>query len=681
MSASNGSTGDPLPLSARRCVDRVCDAFEAAWHAGRRRPVEDFLGDAPEPERSALLRALLDVELELRREAGETVDAADYRARFPLHLPVIEKVFATTNRPTRLPTVPGYRILERIGGGGMGEVFKAVKLGGNDVVALKVLNPNCCSSKTEAVYRFRREAEEMRKCDHRYIVKRLDVGEHDGQYYFTMKIARGGSLADHLELYQRNRRAGVQLIAKITLAVQAAHNEGLIHRDLKPHNILIDGPDDDGGDWPLVADFGLVKNLKEDLAITDAGQAVGTRDYMAPEQRTANDATALSDVYSLGAILQELLTGHPPGRAPSKPPKPSLAKPRWARLQHLLSERGPRRVGRRWLNRRRVDRDLETIRRRCLEQNPEDRYPTARHLADDLNAWLAHRPIQARRATVPERAVKWARRRPLASSLVLVSVLAIVAATGWVASSRGVRDAVRAHLVTVESYRRLEAELAGERERGAKMGTALRAEEQQTKELKLQLKVAKAGEWGTALYDAIYSDDESQTVTLIRGSPHLMHAKEWRGRTPLHLAAALGHVDVAKWLIGSSADLNATDAKGKTPLHYAANEGEADVATLLIDGRADVNIADRAGRTPLDRAEAAAGWAAVSRDQQTDSPYIVPGKDGQSPLAATVQHEKNLKHIVELLRKRGAKHGTSHPKEVPVRRETRSGSGQRNGER
>ena len=307
----------------------------------------------------------------------------------------------------QLPTVPGYEVDEVLGHGGMGVVYKARHVKLNRPVALKMMLYGADATSSEQA-RFQREAEAVAALHDPHIVQIYDVGEADGRPYYTMEFLEGGSLAKRLAGKPQPAAAAASYSLTLAEAVQAAHNAGIVHRDLKPANVLLTS---DG--MLKISDFGLARRLDVDQSLTLTAANVGTPSYMAPEQALgrANAFSHAVDIYALGAMLYEMLTGRPPFRAETA-----------AETQRQLIAEEPVPPSRLNTN---VPRDLETICLKCLHKEPERRYASAETLADDLRRFAEGRPIHARPVGWAERSWRWSRRNPAAAAL-LVTALALV---------------------------------------------------------------------------------------------------------------------------------------------------------------------------------------------------------------------------------------------------------------
>ena len=302
-----------------------------------------------------------------------------------------------------------YQILEEIGRGGMGVIYRARQRHSRRIVAIKrVLSYHADSQDT--LMRFRREAQAAANLDHPNILPIYEVSEsHDGLPFFSMKFASGGSLLEAAPALRSEPRRAVALMAKVARAVQYAHEQGILHRDLKPGNILLDGRGE-----PMVGDFGLAKWLEPTSRLTRTPSIFGTPGYIAPEQASGSDRklTAAADVYGLGAVLFDLLAGRPPftGEHALKTIQQAAEKPA-PKLRSLAPG---------------LDRDLETVCAKCLERDPRARYYSAGKLADDLERWLRGHSIVARPVSPPVHIWRWVRRNPLVAQM---AALLLVMAT------------------------------------------------------------------------------------------------------------------------------------------------------------------------------------------------------------------------------------------------------------
>ena len=402
------------PQEARR-VDAVCERFAKAWevaaaqgHPGPR--LEAFLDELPPAARRAGLAELFRVERDQRRRQGTPPAAADYQGRFPGHEELLARLLrepegggpTTTGaahagpREQEWPAVPGYRLMRRLGRGGMGEVYLACQLFPTPEealrpVALKTIRPDLMTSR-EHRERFIEEVKKAARLEHPHVVRTLHVGPAEGLLWFTMPLLPGGSLADRVAGTPLPSRQAAELLLPVAQAIQYLHAQGLVHLDLKPANVLLDG-----AGRPLVADFGMARLLPADGATYVTQDLGGTVSYMAPEQADGRVGTSC-DLYGLGAILYETLTGRPPFRG---------ATP----LETLRQVRECEPVPPRALNPQ-VDRGLEAVCLKCLEKQPRHRYASAADLADDVQAVRDGRVPAAQRQGLGE----WLRRQLAAES-------------------------------------------------------------------------------------------------------------------------------------------------------------------------------------------------------------------------------------------------------------------------
>lgn len=348
-----------------------------------------------------------DTHLRARVEALLAVDDFVDPSEAPTMLSPVQALNITAvSRGDSLHYFGDYELVEKIASGGMGVVWKARQVSLRRLVALKMIRGALVASDDD-VRRFRVEAEAAAGLDHPNIVPIYEIGQHEHQHFFSMRLIEGGTLASRSEDLRHDQRAVVRLMRKVAQAMDHAHRAGILHRDLKPGNILID----DEGE-PHITDFGLAKNLgRSELELTLSGQIMGTPHYMAPEQAKGDSrrVSTAADLYSLGAILFELLGGR----------KPFDGDTMMTVLEQVTTAPAPRL---RSINPS-IDKDLETIVAKCLEKEPRSRYRSCADLADDLGRWLAGEPILARPVGVAERCVKWVRRKPLHAGLAVVGTL------------------------------------------------------------------------------------------------------------------------------------------------------------------------------------------------------------------------------------------------------------------
>jgi TolB-like protein/Flp pilus assembly protein TadD len=365
------------------------------------------LSDAPEGLCTACL-------FETGLDLLASVDADDDGS--PVENVAASKAHVPKRAPRSLKTFGDfgdYELLEEVGRGSQGVVFRARQKSLNRTVALKVIALGQWATEAH-LKRFRLEAEAAAKLEHPNIVPIHDVGERDGSCYFSMKFVEGGQLDEMARLEPMPPQLAAELIVKVARTVHYAHEHGILHRDIKPGNILLDAKGE-----PHLTDFGLARLVESESTVTRTMEVMGTPSYMAPEQAVGNHDTvgSVTDVYGLGAVLYQLLTGHPP-----------FAGGTTYETIKLLLDTEPRQP-RLWNPK--IDRDLSTICLKCLEKDPKRRYSSALALAEDLERWLKHEPILARRTGIVTRGRKWVRRNPT-SGLLVASLVALAATAGWI---------------------------------------------------------------------------------------------------------------------------------------------------------------------------------------------------------------------------------------------------------
>ena len=341
---------------------------------------------------------------------GDDEEANGGRTRPQIDLVAASRRAEPVGSRTDFPDVPGYEVIERLGHGGMGVVFKARDLGLNRLVALKMIRGGT-EAKPEFFKRFSTEAEAIARLRHSSIIQIYDIGEANGLPYVALELLEGGGLDDRIAGTPQPASFAADLVATLGAAIQVAHQVGIIHRDLKPSNVLYTSDD-----VPKITDFGLAKRIDSDDHQTESGQIMGSPSYMAPEQAKGHskEVGAAADIYALGAVFYEMLTGRPPFKGESP----------IATIRQVIDDEPvpPARLV------PRLPLDLETICLKCLNKDPARRYESAQALALDLRRYLRGEPILARRTSTWERARKWARRRPWAAAALAFGITAFMGA-------------------------------------------------------------------------------------------------------------------------------------------------------------------------------------------------------------------------------------------------------------
>jgi serine/threonine-protein kinase len=381
-------------------VSSLVAQWEQQWRQGQTLSAADLCRDCPEllPRVRQRLGAFLDLAAFLKDSTPTPAGAPEQRAG-----------------PGAWPAVEGYEILSELGRGGMGVVYRARHRQLDRVVALKMILAGGHADALD-VQRFLVEAAAVAKLHHPHIVPLYDFGRHQGLPYFTLEFMAGGSLHEKLRRGPLPPQAAAATVEAVASGVAHAHQHGLVHRDLKPLNVLLDA---DG--TPRITDFGLVKRVETGTELTASGAVMGTPSYMAPEQARGETKRVgpAADIWALGAILYECLTGRPPFQGPTT-------------MDTLLQVLGSEPVPPRRLQPN-VNRDLETICLKCLQKEPPKRYASAAELAEDLRRFRTGETIRARPVSELERAIKWVKRRPTAAALwAALALLAVVVATAAV---------------------------------------------------------------------------------------------------------------------------------------------------------------------------------------------------------------------------------------------------------
>jgi WD40 repeat protein/serine/threonine protein kinase/tetratricopeptide (TPR) repeat protein len=462
------------PAQARQ-IDQACDRFEAAWKAGRRPHLDEYLGTTEGAARTELLRQLLLLDWDYRRRSGDHPCSEDYHQRFPGDLPLIEAVsremcvevvlawkeapsfhghaaggMGTTDGPAldRAGTVIGpYKLLQQIGEGGMGIVFMAEQEQPvRRKVALKIIKPGMDSR--QVVARFEAERQALAMMDHQNIARVLDAGTTDaGRPYFVMELVYGVPITRYCDDNHLTIRERLGLFVPVCKAIQHAHQKGIIHRDLKPSNVLVCLYD--GQPVPKVIDFGVAKAIEQRLTertmFTQYGQIIGTFEYMSPEQAEMNQlgVDTRSDIYSLGVMLYELLTGSTPFQRlreagltemlrtikEAEPPRPST---RLSSSQEAVRIASARRTDPAKLAKL-VRGELDWIVIKALEKDRGRRYETANGLARDIQHYLADEPVEACPPSAGYRLRKFARKNR--SFLITAGAFVLLLASAALAST------------------------------------------------------------------------------------------------------------------------------------------------------------------------------------------------------------------------------------------------------
>lgn len=426
--------------------------------------VEDYLREFPELDDPDIVQRLVEQEIYVRVNSGFVVEPSEYRSRFP-SLTLDDSMFSSdaADGGAKSSTVSvqsisfpkqfgDYVLTGELGRGGMGAVYRARQPAAGREVAIKIADVSAMSAGMRNVVcsRFEKETHAAASLLHDHVVPIYDVGMIDGQPYYAMRLVEGGDLGAMSKEEPLESARAARYMHGIAEGIAKAHDRGMLHRDIKPQNILVDQTTDRA----MITDFGLARFMEEDSGMTQTGQVLGTPSYMPPEQiRDSSNIDSRADVYSLGGTLYQLVTGRPPFKAADMQET----------LRQVTAEEpvSPRRLN------PGVDRDLDTICLKCLEKEPEGRYQSAVEFAQDLDRYLAGQPILARPAGPAKRLFKWCRRNQrLAAALALAVVgllsTAIVAFVGWRVTQNKNAHLAKNHQVTTESWDELYLQVSDE---------------------------------------------------------------------------------------------------------------------------------------------------------------------------------------------------------------------------
>jgi WD40 repeat protein/tRNA A-37 threonylcarbamoyl transferase component Bud32 len=563
--------------------------------------------ESPEEQAAYLEQACAD-DAGLRARVQALLRAYHEAGSF-LAQPALEGAAQPTLGPTDAGTPPplssvryfgDYELLEEIARGGMGVIYKARQVSLNRIVALKMILTGRLASQAD-VQRFHSEAEAAANLDHRNIVPIYEVGEHQGQHYFSMKLIEGGSLEQSLARGEwpptdpKTPQRAAALLAKVARAVHYAHQRGLLHRDLKPANILLDS-----AAMPCITDFGLAKRVVGGPALTQSGAVVGTPSYMAPEQAAAaKSLSTAADVWSLGAILYELLTGRPPFRGDGA-------------IQTLMEVLEKDAIAPQALVPT-VPRDLQTVCLKCLEKDPAKRYGSAQALAEDLEHFLAGEPVSVRPMGRTERLWRWCRRNPAVASL-MAGKAVLLLTVALVSTLYAVRLGALTGRLGQEVGQKTEAlslmkQQSTEREEALRRAEAFR--------LAAQSELVRAANPGLALLLAIEGAKRYDSVLANNALVAALEACD-EERTLVHpgsVRAAVYSPD-GRRVLTAAADGIARIwdvSTGKVTVALKGHEGDVEYAAFSPDGRKVVTVA----AVPSTLAKTCRTWDALTGKELT----------------------------------------------------------------